>query len=198
MPLQIDLPWSCSFLLARRGFTCSICLSQLYVAIKQILSTTVFHNGSRHDLFLFPCSAMLAPGLQNPRSLLSGLTWRAVSVTAAMQRRRRTSTAGSWQTTPRRAIMDSHPDTETLNCRLDSVSTSNTFLRFLLVLESCIFTGGGVRGYATQLRHIYTLELEEFVFWGYYFVSIYEKKSLLPECCCLFYKDQILKVCVNS
>lgn len=65
-------------------------------------------------------------------------------------------------------------------------------------MESRIFTGGGVGGYATQLRHIYTLELEEFVFWGYYFVSIYEKKSLLPECCCLFYKDQILKVCVNS
>lgn len=65
-------------------------------------------------------------------------------------------------------------------------------------MKNSIFIGGGVGGYATQLRHSYTLELEEFIFGDiHYFVNIEEKKYLLPECCCLFYKDQILKVCVN-
>lgn len=74
MPLQIDLPWPCDCLWARRGFIYSICLSRLYTAIKPILIIFELFRMEVNIISLFPCLAVLAPELQNPRNLLLDLT----------------------------------------------------------------------------------------------------------------------------
>ena len=49
---------------------------------------------------------------------------------AAMERRRRRSAISSYQTTLRKVITDSHPDTETQNCRLAGLCKQNAVWRF--------------------------------------------------------------------
>lgn len=147
-----------------------------------------------------------AADLQNPRNLLPDLTWRIVAAVAVMERRRR-STVGSYQTTLRKVTTDSHPDTETQNCRLAGLCKQNAVWRFssfpakVEQSQSCeaVFFVGDNQQVCCTTQTYPQAETGRLYFLGiYYFVSIQEKKSLSPDAVACFERTKSCsKVGVN-